>query len=212
MRHYGHLTLCEREDIMLMRREGRKITETAAAIGRSKSTVSRELARNSCQRFYRASTAQARHEKRREPCRRTAILDDDQLFSLVGGKFLEEQWPPRADRGQARPGAGRQPGERLDHLPRHSGRALRRPHRRQKPQEGIGPGHQGDDKGAAAPVAAHGHPRQGQGVRRARRRHGGPGGGVLLRLPAPPVGEGHQREHQRAAARVLPQGQAVRQD
>ena len=100
MRHYGHLTLCEREDIMLMRREGRKITEIAAAIGRSKSTVSRELARNSCQRFYRASTAQARYEKRREPCRRTAILDDDQLFSLVGSKFLEEQWSPEQIEGR----------------------------------------------------------------------------------------------------------------
>ena len=100
MRHYGHLTLCEREDIMLMRREGRKIAEIAAAIGRSKSTVSRELARNSCQRFYRASTAQARYEKRREPCRRTAILDDDQLFSLVGSKFLEEQWSPEQIEGR----------------------------------------------------------------------------------------------------------------
>ena len=62
MRHYGHLTLCEREDIMLMRREGRKITEIAEAIGRSKSTVSRELRRNSCQRFYRAST-QREHQR-----------------------------------------------------------------------------------------------------------------------------------------------------
>ena len=62
MRHYGHLTLCEREDIMIMRREGRKITEIAEAIGRSKSTVSRELRRNSCQRFYRAST-QREHQR-----------------------------------------------------------------------------------------------------------------------------------------------------
>ena len=59
MRHHAHLTLSEREDIMIMRREGRKITEIAEAIGRSKSTVSRELRRNSCQRFYRASTARA---------------------------------------------------------------------------------------------------------------------------------------------------------
>ena len=94
MRHYGHLTLCEREDIMLMRREGRKIAEIAAAIGRSKSTVSRELARNSCQRFYRASTAQGRYESRRKACRRPRILDNDDLFRLVGDKFLGEQWSP----------------------------------------------------------------------------------------------------------------------
>ena len=39
MRHHTHLTLSEREDIMIMRREGRKITEIAEAIGRSRSPV-----------------------------------------------------------------------------------------------------------------------------------------------------------------------------
>ena len=100
MRHYGHLTLCEREDIMLMRREGRKITEIAEAIGRSKSTVSRELRRNSCQRFYRASTAQGRYESRRKACRRPRILDNDDLFRLVGDKFLGEQWSPEQIEGR----------------------------------------------------------------------------------------------------------------
>ena len=100
MCHHTHLTLCEREDIMLMRREGRKITEIAAAIGRSKSTVSRELARNSCQRFYRASTAQGRYESRRKACRRPRILDNDDLFRLVGDKFLGEQWSPEQIEGR----------------------------------------------------------------------------------------------------------------
>ena len=100
MRHHAHLTLSEREDIMIMRREGRKITEIAEAIGRDKSTVSRELRRNSCQRFYRASTAQARYESRRGACRRGRILDDAELFSLVGAKFLEEQWSPEQIEGR----------------------------------------------------------------------------------------------------------------
>ncbi len=65
MGHQVHLTLREREDIMLMRRDGRGVSEIARAIGRSKSTVSRELKRNSCERFYRASTAQRRYEGRR---------------------------------------------------------------------------------------------------------------------------------------------------
>ena len=39
MCHHTHLTLSEREDIMIMRREGRKITEIAEAIGRSRSPV-----------------------------------------------------------------------------------------------------------------------------------------------------------------------------
>ena len=100
MRHHTHLTLTEREDIMIMHREGRKTTEIAEAIGRSKSTVSRELRRNSCQRFYRASTAQARYESRRKACRRPRILDDPDLFRLVATKFLEEQWSPEQIEGR----------------------------------------------------------------------------------------------------------------
>lgn len=57
MGHQVHLTLHEREGIMLMRRDGRGVCEISRAIGRSKSTVSRELKRNSCERFHRASTA-----------------------------------------------------------------------------------------------------------------------------------------------------------
>lgn len=100
MRHHAHLTLAEREDIMILRREGGRITEIAAAIGRDKSTVSRELARNSCQRFYRASTAQARYERRRKACRRSRILDGEKIFSLVRDKFLKERWSPEQIEGR----------------------------------------------------------------------------------------------------------------
>ena len=61
MGHHIHLTLHEREDIMIMRRDGKGVSEIARAIRRDKSTVSRELSRNSCARSYRASTAQRRY-------------------------------------------------------------------------------------------------------------------------------------------------------
>lgn len=70
MGHQVHLALHEREDIMLMRRDGRGVCEIARAIGRSKSTVSRELKRDSCERFRRVSTAQRRYAERRKACRR----------------------------------------------------------------------------------------------------------------------------------------------
>lgn len=93
MGHHAHLTLQEREDIMVMRREGKGVTQIAGAIGRSKSTVSRELGRNMCaastpRPYYRASTAQARYEQRRRACVRPRILDDPGTFELVRGKFL----------------------------------------------------------------------------------------------------------------------------
>ena len=100
MGHQIHLTLREREGIMLMRRDGRGVSEIARAIGRSKSTVSRELKRNSCERFYRASTAQRRYSERRKACRRRRALDDERVFDLVRDKFLEEQWSPEQIEGR----------------------------------------------------------------------------------------------------------------
>ena len=100
MGHRIHLTLREREDIMLMRRDGRGVSEIARAIGRSKSTASRELKRNSRERFHSASTAQRRHEGRRLACRRRRALDDERVFNLVRDKFLEEQRSPEQIEGR----------------------------------------------------------------------------------------------------------------
>ena len=100
MSHHAHLTLREREDIMMMRREGRGVCEIARAIRRDKSTVSRELKRNSCARFYRASTAQRRCAERRLACRKRRALDDESLFALVADKFLNEQWSPEQIEGR----------------------------------------------------------------------------------------------------------------
>lgn len=91
-----HLTIGEREDIMCMRRVG----EIAREIGRDKSTVSRELRRNSCERFYRASTAQRRYEARRERCRRPRLLDDPERLELVRSRVLEGRWSPEQLEGR----------------------------------------------------------------------------------------------------------------
>lgn len=104
MSHHTHLTLREREDIMVMRRENKGVTEIADAIGRDKSTVSRELSRNSFRvgdgSCYRASTAQASYERRRKSCVRPRILDDPETYELVRGKFLDEQWSPEQIEGR----------------------------------------------------------------------------------------------------------------
>ena len=105
MRHHTHLALSEREDIMILRREGESVSGIARAIGRDKSTASREISRNMCAKgtcceYYRASTAQKRYEDRRMKCRGPRILDDECLFELVRGKFLDEQWSPEQIEGR----------------------------------------------------------------------------------------------------------------
>lgn len=69
-------------------------SEMAARLGRSKSTVSRELARDSSRGCYRASTAQKKHEARRKRCVRPRKLDDPATFELVSDKLLGGQWSP----------------------------------------------------------------------------------------------------------------------
>lgn len=54
MCHYKHFTLIEREKILLFYAEGKSITAIAELLGRSKSTISREL--------QAASAMAARHQ------------------------------------------------------------------------------------------------------------------------------------------------------
>ena len=45
--HYKHLNIDERENLLLLLGEGKTIREIARETGRDKSTISREIARNS---------------------------------------------------------------------------------------------------------------------------------------------------------------------
>lgn len=104
MGRYTHLTLAEREEIMLLAHEGRSHGDIASATGRSKSTISREIARNSSAvgrgRRYRASTAQRSYESRRLACVRPGRLDDRRRAGLVRRLIMEERWSPEQIAGR----------------------------------------------------------------------------------------------------------------
>lgn len=57
MNHYHHITLNERESIMLLWHDGQSITEISRILARNKSTISRELHRNSSEEEYSAVRA-----------------------------------------------------------------------------------------------------------------------------------------------------------
>src|SRR5271157_6594292 len=61
----GHLTLEEREVIAHEHRAGRMQTQIADRLGRSKSTISRELRRNRSRNGYWAVAAQGKANRRR---------------------------------------------------------------------------------------------------------------------------------------------------
>jgi len=72
---YKHLTIEERACIALYIKEGKGVTEIARLVGRSKSTISRELRRNpSRDEGYNAIGAQRKYNARRQKCVRQLLL------------------------------------------------------------------------------------------------------------------------------------------
>ena len=108
MGRYSHLSIEEREDIMVRWRDHEGVSRIAREIGRDKSTVSREIARNgwaastSPRRVYRASTAQARADARRLACRRARALGDPARRSLVASLIRDRHWSPEQVAGRMR--------------------------------------------------------------------------------------------------------------
>ncbi|MBR0262194.1 MAG: IS30 family transposase, partial [Selenomonadaceae bacterium] len=89
---YKHLSITEREKILIYLTQGLSLCRIAKLLGRSKSTISRELARNPGE--YLPSKAQARYKRRRKKCRPHKLLENPELFALVKTLFLDRHWSP----------------------------------------------------------------------------------------------------------------------
>ena len=101
MNPYTHLTMNERETIFLMYEQGETIGHISETLDRSKSTISRELHRNSNKDgSYSPSTAHGEYKRRKQLCGRHRTLDKDSIFQLVKRLFLNEQWSPEQISGR----------------------------------------------------------------------------------------------------------------
>ena len=87
---YTHLTREERYQIYALKKAGHKQYEIAELLERSKSTISRELARNIGGRGYRPKQAQCMAEERRAMNARTI---DEETWQFVCAR-LREEWSP----------------------------------------------------------------------------------------------------------------------
>ena len=95
MSHYKHLSIEEREQLYLMRGQGLGVRRIASEIGRSPSTISRELKRNKPRHHpYSPSRAQRYYERRRVLCGRKHILYSPENRERVGCMIREKQWSP----------------------------------------------------------------------------------------------------------------------
>ena len=98
MCHYTHLTSFERDKDTFFLAEGNSITEIARLLNRSKSTISRELRRNTNLADqpipYCPLTAQALYRQCREACHPHKRLEHAPLHSYIQICILEYHWSP----------------------------------------------------------------------------------------------------------------------
>src|SRR4051794_41278818 len=100
-----YLCFAEREDIALLRAEGKRVREIAREIGRSPSTISRELRRNAATRSgrmdYRASVAQWHAEQRAKRPKAAKLAMNARLREYVAERLAGQVRRPD---GKAVPG------------------------------------------------------------------------------------------------------------
>jgi len=107
-----HITLVERQFLYRLKKEGKSRAEIAALLGRHRSTVYRELKRNTGRRGYRPKQAQRLAAKRRQACRRPRKMEDAKLHQYVQER-LEKRWSPDQIAGRSRHDFVRQPSRCL---------------------------------------------------------------------------------------------------
>jgi IS30 family transposase len=84
-----------------VRKKGKSSTEIAKLMGRHRSTVCRELCRNTGQRGYRPKQAQRLADERRLSSRRPHKMDDPNVHQYVQRK-LAQYWSPDQIAGRAK--------------------------------------------------------------------------------------------------------------
>ena len=102
MRSYSHLSEDERDQIGVLRAAGRSMGAIARALGRAKTTISRELRQNALPLGgYSPLHAAGAYQLRR---RREAILEREAALRLFVGDRLAEGWTPEQISGWLKSG------------------------------------------------------------------------------------------------------------
>lgn len=99
MSHYTHLTTEERKSIAELFYQGYSVRKISRSLGRSPSTISRELRRNSTQvvtnhTIYHPEAATAVYKERRKRCVRKPVLSDPELHHMVHFALGHLYWSP----------------------------------------------------------------------------------------------------------------------
>lgn len=100
MSDYNHFTLSEREMLSFFLCIGLNISEIAKLLEKNKSTISRELKRNSTNGVYKPRYADEYYEKRRKTCKPKGKAENTKLIGLVKELLYQRQWSPEQIAGR----------------------------------------------------------------------------------------------------------------
>jgi IS30 family transposase len=99
-----HKKLCsfERDLIGVFLSSGESISQIARSLGRSKSTISDEIRRNSIRNIYLPSQAEdiTRYRREKASKKRIKLLKDPKLYSYVMSKLKDDHWSPEEIEGR----------------------------------------------------------------------------------------------------------------
>lgn len=96
-----HLTFEERQFLYRLKKKGKSNSEIAELMGRHRSTIGRELERNTGQRGYRPQQAQRLADERRLASRRPHKMDNPEVHQYVEER-LKMYWSPDQIAGRSR--------------------------------------------------------------------------------------------------------------
>jgi transposase, IS30 family len=108
----NHLTFEERQFLYRLKRKGKSNPEIAELMGRHRSSIYRELARNAGQRGYRPKQAQRLADERRLASRRPHKMDDPDVHRYVQER-LDKCWSPEQIAGRVQRDFSRAPARWL---------------------------------------------------------------------------------------------------
>jgi len=110
----SHFTFCEREILYRLLKAKKPKAEIARLMGRSRSTIYREMKRNTGGCGYRPKQAQRKADERRLGCRREPKMSDPKLKSSVTRR-LKQAWSPDQIARRLRRDARGNPRKRVSH-------------------------------------------------------------------------------------------------
>jgi len=95
METYNHLTLFERESISQLLVQRKSLSDIAKAMGRHKSTLSREISRTRLTRYgYRAFTAQVLCNRRKNISKKPKKIENNEELKIYIHEHLKLGWSP----------------------------------------------------------------------------------------------------------------------